>query len=223
MSLGAISDAKMEEQDRVIRQSVTDTLHNLRQVFFVDISAGRLIPSWQALVNPHNYINRSYPLASTSTSFQRVPRDPRAIGLDLTVINMGWTGSFLTEWNGALRKWGVTNTTAETRLLVSCRLHHGDDVHDQESAQSSLKEEDERYIDNGYPNWHASPYAWGDDVAAELSNEKLEEAVAVRPAFGFWLFPPNIYDLAKNHHRHNEFSVLDLTGYWPELCLWDLD
>ncbi|KAI8633537.1 hypothetical protein F5Y19DRAFT_244977 [Xylariaceae sp. FL1651] len=224
-SLSAISRAKIEEQVPVVRQSVTRTLKNLRQVFFVYIPAlGRRIPSWDAGLNPHKiHMNRSYPLAATSTSFQRMPRDPRNIGLDLTVVNMDWTCSFLSEWREALYKWGVTNTTAETRLLVSCCPNYGDDVHDYESAQYRLRKEDEEYIGDGYPNWYASPYAWGDDVAAELSNEKLEEAVAVKPAFGFWLFPPNAYELAKNHHRHNEFSVLDLTGYWPELCLWNLD
>lgn len=224
-SLGALSEARPEVLDPTVRESVVDTLKRLRQVFFLYIPAlGYKIPCWEAMRNPHKiYVNRSYPLAARSLSFQRIPRDPRAIGLDLTVVYMDWTSSFMPQWRETLHNWGITNPAAETRLLVTCSPNRNNEVYNYESAQSWLKHEDERYRGEGYPDWHASPHAWGDAMSAELSKEELEEAVAVRPAFGFWLFPADAFELAKNYHRHNEFSVLDLSEHWPKLCLWNLD
>ncbi|KAI0204780.1 hypothetical protein F4808DRAFT_456525 [Astrocystis sublimbata] len=232
--LNILSSTTSRDIDPHVRKSVTDTLRNLRRVFLLHIERlGRTIPSTQRMHKPPGHsINRSYPLMAASSSFQCIPRDPRAVDLDLKLVYMGRPARKMLEmWQNALANWEVsaapgnpgTTTPTDIRHLVACQpMNSGYRARDRKSAQALLKAEDQRHADNGYPDWYSSTDAWGPANTAGLRNEQLEEYTNVRPAFGFWLFPVEAVSSDESDWRE-EFNLVDFTHHWPQLCLWDLN
>lgn len=244
-SMSIICSAKPRDYEPSVRESVTSTLRNLRQLFFIHISPGREVPGLHMLRNPKPIINRSYPIMAGSSSFQRIPRDPRAIGLDLKIVWMSKSVPVLMDmWRQIQETWGLivpaeaktetekgiataahdTQTPAvDIRHLVACDLwSNGEGARDREHAEAKLKEVDDYWIKKGQPDWYSSTETWGDSHTKGMSDEQLREAAAVKPAFGFWLFPEKAVRL-EDAAWGDEFSIIDFTGYWPELGLWNLD
>ncbi|KAI0512983.1 hypothetical protein F5B22DRAFT_612891 [Xylaria bambusicola] len=239
-SLGDLYGAIPQHYDASVRKSFTNTLQSLRQVYFLDKISSRMVPNWNMMCQPAKYqVNRSCPISATGTSFQRFPRDPRAVGLDLKILlTHTFASSFVRDWREFLTSWGIavstatgtetqetTKTATDIRHLVACKPRPGsnDGVYDRKSAQGMLKSEMDHWTGYGFADVYSRKDNWGKYITAEASNEDLEEALAVKPAFGFWVFPTEACISAINHHQHNEWPVLDYTGYWPELFLWNLD
>ncbi|KAI1113175.1 hypothetical protein F5Y14DRAFT_226267 [Nemania sp. NC0429] len=215
----------------------TQTLRNLRQVFFVGIEN-----TWKAYLgrslseirtNDQSEFHRSRPIMSLIPSFDRLARDPRHnIHRDLSRVYAGTCDprQMVCMWQTFLRRWNIIHPPGEApvyRLMVSEGWETGGgDIVDRESAAEWLQKEDE--IDEIRHSQQlrlaGRVTGAGYDLPLE-SPEELEEAP--RPAIGFWLFPIEaigpvpgpeaLEDRNGFYWTHN--SLVDMRQHWPELCL----
>lgn len=197
-----------------VRKSFTDTLNQLQEVFFLSTRGqGRQILGWTSNISGDTILTRSIPIAQRTPTFERLGRDPRAIAEDLTHIYLDASSlkDVITLWQRMLKKWGASPPNIQYRLYVAFAPHLEDDrIYDRTTAESWLQKEDyklKRIIEfpEEYPGAKPEKY----------KNEDLEKAV--RPAFGFWLFPIESLD-----QEDDSKELLDLSGFWPDLALKSL-
>ncbi|KAI1195948.1 hypothetical protein F5X97DRAFT_227837 [Nemania serpens] len=212
----------------------TQTLLNLRQVFFTSIeSAGR---AYLGMVlsgihtNDRYEFHRSRPIMSLTPSFDRLARDPRRnMERDLSRVYVGTFDPrrMVCMWQELLHRWNIThqpNGTPVYRLMVSTTGDaRSSDIVDRESAAEWLRHEDKR--------WHSSQLRHADlikRVGYNLPLESPEELEqAPRPAIGFWLFPIEAIGPVPGPEALEDGNgfvweakrVVDMRQYWPELCL----
>ncbi|PYI09231.1 hypothetical protein BO78DRAFT_363397 [Aspergillus sclerotiicarbonarius CBS 121057] len=234
-----------------VRRSFTETLMQLREVFFVEVpQAGRQIVGWSSgLFTNDTIFNRSFPIMAMSSTFDRLPRDPREISDDLKHVLVGTSDPRVTvgRWGRLLRRWSVFPSPHVTYRLLLAFTPTGDDkVHNRESAERWLWKEDriwkgEPYEEEGKPTTSLGEFIrknksrWPVGAKHEkYRNEDLENAV--KPAFGFWLFPlealgipplPADGDTVEwlvqpDDYQIKAKQILDLTDHWPELALFGL-
>ncbi|KAJ3580063.1 hypothetical protein NPX13_g508 [Xylaria arbuscula] len=231
-----LESANPQDYDLSTRKSVTDMLKNLDRLYILDKLATRMVPSLAMMRQPPKYqVNRSCPIAAKGTKFQCIPRDPRAIGLDLKIIHQHKWPIFTSDgWRKLIHKWSpvelsvsataAQENTPDIRHLIASQAGPGgrSPVYNRETAVAALSGEMDHWTKNGFADIYSRKDNWGEYITAEASDKEVEEALSVKSAFGFWVFPPEAMMLAKNHQQHNWFHVLDYTGFWPELWLWDL-
>ncbi|PWY81712.1 hypothetical protein BO94DRAFT_576643 [Aspergillus sclerotioniger CBS 115572] len=233
------------------RRSFTETLTQLRQVLFVVIErVGRQVVGLHSgLLTSETFFNRSLPiLSSSTTSFDRLPRDPREIADDLKHVFVGTfdpRGMF-DHWGRLLRRWNVASSIVEYRVLLAF-IPRGDSdrVRDRGSAERWLLKEDCEW--KGEPDPFEDPdkpisafvqrlrqknIKW--PVGANHPKYKYEDMErAVKPAFGFWLFPLEPLGAVSTAaggsgliqppgYRSEAKRLLDLSAHWPELALFGL-
>ncbi|KAJ5194792.1 uncharacterized protein N7498_008230 [Penicillium cinerascens] len=234
-----IFDLSRFEND--VRECVVDTLNQLQEVFFIEVvSIGRQILGYMSGINTSdNMFNRSFPiLTATTLKFDRLPRDPRHIAEDLGQLHMGHDPrNMVLVWRDILKKWAAVPSQAEYKLLLAFSPPGQNLVSDRKSADAWLQNEEDEWtgkwrlgdrLENG--NW-ALRY-WGStdrfshcQVGAlheKYRNEDLEKAV--KPAFGFWLFPLEVLGsvTVEELDRWNWPELCIMTDHWPELALSDL-
>ncbi|RAK99189.1 2EXR domain-containing protein [Aspergillus ibericus CBS 121593] len=227
-----------------VRQSFTETLMQLREVFFVEVArAGRQIVGWHSgLLTSDTIFNRSFPIMATSTTFDRLPKDPREISDDLKHVFVGTFDprDMFDRWGRLLRRWSVPPSFHVTyRFLLAFTPTGTDKVHNREGAERWLRKEDciwkgEPYEDEDQPITplgqilRQKKLKWPVGAKHEkYRNEDLENAV--KPAFGFWLFPLEALGIPSpaafiqpEGYQSKAKQLLDLTGHWPELALFSL-
>ena len=234
-----IFDPSRFEND--VRECVVDTLNQLQEVFFIEIvSIGRQILGYMNGINTSdNMFNRSFPiLTATTLTFDRLPRDPRHIAKDLGQLYMGHDPrNMVLVWQDILKKWAAVPSQVEYRLLLAFSPPGQNLVSDRESADAWLQNEEDEWtgkwrLDDRLENGNWALRYWGStdrfshcQVGAlheKYRNEDLEKAV--KPAFGFWLFPLEALGsiTVEELDRWNWPELCRMTDQWPELALSDL-
>ena len=233
------------ELDSGIKQAFLETLAQLHDVFFVSTPrAGRqILGPLSGILTSETILNRSLPIKAWAPTFERRNRDPRPIAEDLKHVFVGTSDprTMLHSWRRLLKKWNVSPPYIEYRFLLTFHpsLSQPRMVSDRESAQTWLEKDDARWRDlfeddsadstNPFASYFKKKnldWPWGPKLE-KFKNEDLEKAV--KPAFGFWLFPVNALGafpeegLSEDEgFRPKTKQLLDLTQYWPELALSSL-
>lgn len=228
--LGCLSYFSGDEFDSGRWESFTSVLGGLRQVYFLCFdSMGR---AYSGPGSPSPSINgwemyRSRPIWSYIPTFDRMPRDPRAIERDLRKVFVGVADPRrgLYGWQQYLRGWGIDpRPDVQHRLIVTTYSHFNENVKDRKSAASWLRDEDMKWRQIQYYRREDAQNETGREIPLE-DPEELQRAP--QSAVGFWVFPAEaVGDLPSLEESYDSSSpywerhrVLDLTEYPPELCL----
>ena len=175
--------------------------------------------------------NRSFPILTRIPTFERLPRDPRPISHDLEMTH-GLSGSrdLLQQWLQLLKRWHVPPHKIEYRFLLAFNPKiaggWGARIIDQMNATPWLQKTEDRWNGRGPgDNWFEGG---GVSTRFEGQDENYIEDIekAVRPVFGFWLFPLEaLACIEKNgllvdeepRPRGEEFR--NMTENWPKLTV----
>lgn len=222
--------------DSEVRSAFVETLTQLREVWFVSTPrVGRQIVGTlglSGLPTSDTIFNRSLPVITTVPSFERLHRDPRPIAQDLKALTgLAHSRDVLQLWLQLLKRWRIVPLGIEYRFLLAFDPPiGGDQISDRTSAKTWLQKDDDKWNgrapDDGFIK--GTEVKW--PVGAE--NEKYineDLAKAVRPAFGFWLFPVDALGYIDEEglwrdqqSQLREEAFVDMTAYWPELALTSL-
>ena len=232
------------------RDSFLETMAQLREVFFIqNVAEGRhILGTWSGMPSNDFILNRSMPIATCTPTFDRLHRDPRPVAGDLkqTYVKKSPVGWFR-FWQHHLDKWDISPTqikyhyalsfTPEPFTHVPCQFA----IYDTEQAKEWLQTEEYEWTgkwrvddddDDDESFWgirttsNGRTYKYPVGALHErYRHEDLEKAV--KPAFGFWLFPvcpdksgrlPSSY--GDSHPSLEE--LVDLSGIWPGIGLMEL-
>lgn len=210
-----------------VRRAFKETITGLYEVFFVENPrVGRqVLGILSGLPTSDTMFNRSFPIMAMPPAFDRLCRDPRPITQDLKQIytGMGDTRHMLHLFHrNILKKFDVDLSQMQTQyqlLLSFDPMAGGHQIADRHSAAEWLRKEDDQWTDRS---------KWPPGANREkFQNENLEDAV--RPAFGFWLFPmealgpyPEQGVSEEQGYRRAQNTMVDLRAHWPELALMNL-
>lgn len=177
-------------------------------------------------------------------TFERLHRDPRLSAQDLKQVYVGSSTprDAMHDWRKLLKKWNIA-PPPQTRYQFFLNFDptgRGDEIFNRGSAKKWLQEEDDvwnilggvrstrshRYAVSHYELYKREISPVG-AMSEKYRHEDLEKAV--KPAFGFWLFPLDAHSPILGEetsedegYRHRLGQLLDLTSYWPELALQSL-
>lgn len=229
-----------------LRETFVETITQLREVFFVEkVYAGRqILGLLSGIPTSETIFNRSFPIMATTPSFERLRRDPRSIAGDLRQVYVESDPlSLFHRWQRLLKKWGISPSEIEYRLMLTFSPPGGQfPIFDQESAKRWVEKEDWEWtgkwrLDDSVidANLALRYFDITDRVTKypvgalhdKYKSEDLERAV--RPAFGFWLFPMDAFGtlpeeavLEEAWFRPFTKELLNMTEHWPELGLLSL-
>jgi hypothetical protein len=154
------------------------------------------------------HFTRSFPLMPLTPAFTRLERDPRPVTEDLKKLNILDHRDHFSRWLSSIRKWGVTSSNqTRYKFLVA---HDFWKVHDCATAEIALERED---------GWWKNP-----DYGKHLKlYEKEDMEKAVKPVFGFWLFPIEAFGPYTKYGEPVNWDerrlLRNLSTYYPELGL----
>lgn len=171
-------------------------------------------------------MNRSVPITSSVTRFDRLPADPRPVKGELEKMHIGHylPHRVVSAWFRLLRRLGLEENQLKIdyRFLLSHESRSSPRICSRNDAGKWVQDEDKEW---------KSILMWKRERYKELAREETPEelAVALRPAIGFWLFPlesigalPGI-DKCQLSEPHGFYrSFFDMSQYSPELCLSQL-
>jgi hypothetical protein len=244
---------RISDLDPAVGRAFVETLTQLHEVFIVRISRfgrqtfgtrrglrpNRRQPPDEAPFNcwiDETKFNRSVPIVPMTPTFDRLSHDPRPIGQDLGNTNVGeWCNLFnkFLIWQRHLKNWKISPPHTEYRLLLGSIPRR--EVYDYESAMLWLREEDYQWRkwlgvaehsldgDDGQGKPESKPKC---PAPEKFLDEDLEKAV--KPAFGFWLFPLHLFSSLLPREGFEPIVSLDsrtrlnLNRNWPDLALSSL-
>lgn len=216
--------------DSEVRSAFVETLVQLHEVCFVSITrVGRqIVGPLSGLPTSETMFSRSIQIMMMVPIFERLYRDPRPIAHDLKALT-GMAGSrdVIQLWLQLLKQWRIVPLGIEYRfLLVFDPTVAGDQISDGTSAKTWLQKDDQwdgRAPDDGFLMGREVKWPVGAENEKYI-NEDLKKAV--RPVFGFWLFPVEALGpideeglLKYQLSRPRRTAFLNMTEYWPELAL----
>ena len=216
------------------RSAFVETLTQLREVWFVStpLVGRQIVGPLSGFGTAGAMFNRSFPIASTLPTFERLPRDPRSISKDLeNTSGLDSSRDVLQYWLRLLKKWQISPQKVRYRFFLAFDPRiAGGNISDQVSAKAWLQNQEDQWNGQG-PSDGFLPKdmqaKWPVGAQDEkYRNEDLENAV--RPAFGFWLFPLEALGriggdgrlVDETRPRGEMFR--DMTEHWPELGLSSL-
>ena len=215
-----------------VRSAFVETLSQLREVWFVStpLVGRQILGGWSGLGTSETLFNRSFPIMTMPSTFDRLQRDPRPIAQDLkNTTGLAGLRNVVILWLRVLKKWRTSPPGIEYRFLLAFdpTIGGGPPISDRTSAMSWLQKEDDQWNgrapDDGFLK--NTLVKW--PVGAENEKYKDEDLQnAVRPAFGFWLFPVKalgpIEEKGLSEDQRSLPDFMDMTEYWPELALSSL-
>jgi hypothetical protein len=202
----------------------SDTIIQLRELYFVGTQSARQIFNH---VVPYDWpvFNRSLPIRAATCTFALLSQDPRSIHQDLTHQYLGEDPrEMVIAWRGTLRTLEICPIKIDYQLLLAFQPPSRVQISNCQNAADWLRSEDAEWrgewrlgneIRNG--NWALRYWEYTDRLdECEIGalhernhDENLEKAV--KPAFGFWLFPlKTICNWPDN--------TTDEVWAWPEIC-----
>lgn len=206
------------------RSSFVRSLSRLQQIIWVASSPiGRGIMGIFSNLPTVGYrFIHSLPIMSANSSFDILASDPRPIQSELQYVATATSDprKWYLMWRHILGKWGITQShpVQQQVLFAHQPASYEPTIHDVETAQIFLTREQSSWMRT---QEHRSSIVL--KSAGKIPIEGPEElAKAVRPAFGFWLFP---IEALKDPEWSYCFSspVFDLRGHKPELALGHLN
>ena len=206
-----------------VNAAFVETLTQLEEVFFVSTPrAGRTVIGFFSGLTPvDTFFNRSLPIRSLEPSFERLHRDPRPIAEDLKKVYPGHDAEDMLEtfYLNFLRKWKVLPRHIKYSFFLAFDPDLLMNVSDRQSAEHLVEKEDHQ--------WNATE-KWPPGSSPEKVREE-DLSKAVRPAFGFWLFPIDdgysFYREELTEGEHFAFHgkhIYDMSVQWPGLALSNL-
>ncbi|KAI1339135.1 hypothetical protein F5Y15DRAFT_94994 [Xylariaceae sp. FL0016] len=223
-----LKKVKASDLEPDVRESVVQTLSQLREVFLVSITRdGRRRVGTDAAAGGDLILNRSFPVTSARLDFERLSRDPRPIAGDLQhVFCQHKPVNFFNRWKQfVLQKFGLDGSTTQHQYLVANGGYVGRDrrVYSRGDMESLLQNEFEQWIGAICDIEHMAEKIQDQRVMGMMENARMDtpkEADLTNgalPAVGFWLFPIQVFFDLPDQQRWS--SSLDLSGSWPELCM----
>ncbi|KAI0411318.1 hypothetical protein F5X98DRAFT_357426 [Xylaria grammica] len=201
--------------DRSLNSSLTETLKQLRQVFFVQLQvSGRYVLGYATdQPSSHNHVNRAVPTMPIALSFCRLHPDPRPIMASLSKVYLESNpGQMAHRWRRLLANYlgdGVQSET-EYRVLLACTSMY-EEIFNYKDAQQWLEKENS---------------AWSAVMGNDERSMRLLEADTTQTAFGFWLFPLDAFGpLPRSPHdvfANTPPTFMDLTLARPDLAVVEL-
>lgn len=205
------------------------TMSQLREVFFVCIAGtGRIISGpLNGLLGSDASLfefQRSYPIATRTAFFQRLQRDPRNIDLQRVFSGTSDPRNMVFTWQRLLQSWNIShaNSVSYKFMLTHAPLGKYESCTNLQVAEGWIRREHQMWLDvqnqnRGYIKKTKGRFPLED-------SEDLQRAV--KPAFGFWLFPLDaLGQIPKDVAGTSIFRpkrMLDVREHWPELVLMDL-
>ena len=218
-----------------IRSAFIEALTHLREVWIVStpVVGRQIVGPLSGFGTSGTIFNRAFPILSTFSTFELLPRDPRSISRDLkNTYGLDSSRNVLQYWLRLLKKWHISPRKLRYRsfLAFDPRMA-GNYISDQVSAKAWLQKQEDQWNGHGPSDGFLRK-----DVKAKwpvgahdekYRNEDLENAV--RPAFGFWLFPLEALGrigedglLIDEETQPREEMFKDMREHWPELGLLSL-
>ena len=197
--------------DEPARTAVKDILSQIKEIFFVAMCDPESMGACLDADEMPTYINKSYPTAAHTATFDRVGLDPRPVIQDLgckfivdklPIISETW-------WDRMLQKWGVQNGgPVEFRVLIAIQYNQ---------VKSQVNE-------NGVYTYAEYVHDTSTNMKEHLSNpvkdhegkhpvDSTEGPGVMDRSFGFWLFP---VEILRTIGLETEFNF---EGLGPELAL----
>jgi 2EXR family len=188
-----------------------ETIKRLQEVWLLQKQAfGRLNLSLLSGTSSTDiFFTRSFPIIPLTPNFELFGPDPRPISQDLKRLNVDDPRRSFSAWRAALKHWDipVSNNTSY-KFLVAYEMGN---AYDKATARKALEREDGR---------------WRNPEVGKGKTVELEDlAKAVKPAFGFWLFPVDAFGpfgrdgepVSNGETNGREYK--DLSAFYPELAL----
>ncbi|KAF5648438.1 acyl oxidase [Fusarium tjaetaba] len=165
------------------------------------------------------FFERSFPIHATPHSFDRIGPDPRTVEDDLSHLHVRNPKRLYDSWLQALEKIEVRPREERYRILLGFNPRRS--ICNLRDAEDWLQSENSGWTTKSESTWSSQePKIEG--VAASETPESRDEDIgkAVRPAFGFWLFPVDAFcDANKTSESEGYFTTFDVRKYRPELAL----
>ncbi|KAI0816217.1 hypothetical protein GGR55DRAFT_674420 [Xylaria sp. FL0064] len=204
MGLNTIDPASLDPSTKSI---FTETLQQLRQVFFVQIQvAGCHVLGYFIGESPRsNQVNRAVPVIPMALNFRRFCPDPRPIARNLKRVYLDSNPHRMAHaWQRMLSCYleHRKQLKTECRVLLACTSYTNKGFLNYEEGQQLLQKENDIWLK--------------ETVGDERSGRLLEED-CIQTAFGFWLFPIDGFTPSDKAP-----GFMDLSNAWPDLALVDV-
>ncbi|KAJ5697722.1 hypothetical protein N7488_011406 [Penicillium malachiteum] len=188
-------------ENSAIMQSFKDTIVQLRELYFVSSRCRRQNFEHHELDWPT--FNRSLPIRPPMPAFEIYPQDPRSIQADLGQLLLGENPREMPfQWREILYQLGVSPANIDYHFMLGSDPPSQFAITNRKNATDFVQHEDNEWtgawrlgnsLRNG--NWALRYMEYTDrffecEIGA-LHEKNLNEDLtkAVKPAFGFWLFP----------------------------------
>ena len=220
--------------DSETRSAFVETLTQLREVWFVStpVVGRQIVGPLSGFGISGVMFNRSFPIVTTLSTFERLPHDPRPISQDLeNVSGLGGSRDVLHYWLQLLKKWQISPRGIDYRFFLGFDPRIvGGSISDQVSAKTWLQKDEDQWNGNGPGDGFLKDKEVKWPVGAHDEKYRNEDlGKAVRPAFGFWLFPLEALAridgdglLVDEEPRPRGEMFRNMTEHWPELALSSL-
>ncbi|KAF5692255.1 acyl oxidase [Fusarium denticulatum] len=169
------------------------------------------------------FFEKSFPIHATPHGFDRIGLDPRPVEDDLSHLHVRNPKRLYDSWLQVLERIGVRPREERYRILLAfyprrtiCNLRDAKDW--LQSEDSGWKTKPESTLSSQGPEI--------EEVTASETPESRAEDIskAVRPAFGFWLFPVDAFcDANKTSEPQGYFTTFDVRKHRPKLALFRLN
>ena len=230
-----INGVQRSEVKSEIRYAFIETLTQLREVWIVStpVVGRQIVGPLSGFGTAGAIFNRAFPILSTLSTFELLPRDPRSISKDLEhTSGLASSRDVLQFWLLLLMKWHISPQRLRYRFFLAFDPRMvGGDISDQVSAKAWLQKQEDQWNGHG-PSDGFLPkdveVKW--PVGAHDERYRIQDFDnAVIPAFGFWLFPLEALGcigkdglLVDEETRPRGEMFKDMTEHWPELGLLSL-
>ncbi|KAK9774921.1 putative 2EXR domain-containing protein [Seiridium cardinale] len=215
--------SRWRQNSPALRKAFIETISQLEEVFFVSVQKvvrqvlGR---DAGALTMDKSIFNRSFPIMAQALKFDRISRDPRSIGHDLSNLFISRNPrSLLDSWQRMLDTLDINPSRAQYRILLAFEpIGSQNAIFDRKSAEKWLQKEDDLWTGSHQPTGPFSSLNLKKIAPAQLGEFRQDQGEAVKPAIGFWLFP--IETFPEQSSTGPRTFIYNVVEHWPELGLF---
>jgi hypothetical protein len=191
-----------------LQNSVEQILRQLHELIIqTSTICGRVTLGAFSNICSDTWFNRSAPITTNITSFDRMSPDPRNISNDLAKTFMGeggdWRAKFI-PFTSLLSRFGISTIDCHIQFKLMLSIDAYTEVWSREDAQLWLKKD--------YEMWWERPELW--PPCEKSAFESQEYIMDVLPAFGFWLFS---LEKGKDMPQTKDVGIFDMRMCVPEL------
>ncbi|KAF5606344.1 acyl oxidase [Fusarium pseudocircinatum] len=169
------------------------------------------------------FFEKSFPIHATPHSFDRIGLDPRTVEDDLGHLHVRNPKRLYDSWLQVLER--IEARPREQRCRVLLALNPRRTICNLTGAKDWLESEDSVWATKPESTWSSQePNIEGVGTSETRESRDEDMSKAVRPAFGFWLFPVDAFcDANKTSEPQGYFTAFDVRKHRPELALLRLN